>query len=120
MRGMKDTVSRVGRITRYVVVPAELITPVSQVAAGAVVKVTRVVGTKPATAGAARVRSGVTSGVSAAQGRIAQVRVTRIRFRRGAEGSEVAQGSAPSPAPSDAPEAPASDAPAPDAPDPSI
>ena len=89
---MKDTVTRVGRITKYVVVPSELITPVSQRAAGAVVKVTRLVGSGPVTRQTQRVRGGV-----------AQLRVTRLRVpgRRGsagegsgAEGSPAAPGSA--------------------------
>ena len=76
---MKDTVSRVGRITKYVLVPVELITPVSDVAAGAVVKVTKIVGTGPVSRQTAKVRSSVAQVSSS----VAQVRVTRLRLRRG-------------------------------------
>ena len=87
---MKDTVSRVGRITKYVVVPSELITPVSQRAAGAVVKVTKVVGSGPVTRQTERVRAVVPRVVP-------KVSVTRLRFRRGSESQ-----SDPDPAPPDA------------------
>ena len=107
---VKDTVSRVGRITRYVVVPSELITPVSQLAAGGVVKVTRLVGTKPVARGAQRLKEGVSSGVSVAQGRVALVRVTRFRVRRHGDDEAAAavspgseQAASPAPDPSDAP-----------------
>lgn len=87
---MKDTVSRVGRMTKYVVVPSELITPVSHRAAGAFVKVTRVVGSGPAARQAERVREVVPKVVP-------RVSVTRLRFRRGPATSPD-----PDPAPPDA------------------
>jgi hypothetical protein len=108
LRAMKDTVSRVGRITKYVVVPEELITPVSQVAAGAVVKVTRVVSKGPVTRQTARVRSGV-----------AQLRITRLSVRRGSPPKHAAAEPGPGPGgtePAESPE-PASLPPVPGASD---
>jgi len=101
---MKDTVSRVGRITKYVVVPVELITPVSDVAAGAVVKVTKIVGTGPVTRQTAKVRSSTAKLRSS----MAQLSVTRLRFRRGSRGADDAGGAATV---AETAQAPSSDAP---------